>query len=271
MGLSEALAELRGCVRAAVHTVDDEVVRAVRRLARCYEEDPEWRGRLLGAVPDAGVRESLLHVRSDGEPVPWPEGLDPIHPAGAAEPWIHPVAVDGGEQTLVARWLAHWAGIRHRAVHLFLDHPSLDGYTFLQLRSFAKCGYPGCFDIPVGGHPKAAATAEDTLEQETREELNLEVGRDVVDLSCIARYDYVEPEPSPAFHDVEFRTAYRGRLSEDAWARIRFDDGEVAALCLFSRGEVERLIETRPHEVASGLHGSFPHYLAHHAAGKPRS
>lgn len=166
-----------------------------------------------------------------------------------------------GTTLLVARWLSHLVGFRHRCAHIFLDHPILDGYTFVQLRSFDKLDYPGCFDIPIGGHAEGIERIEETAKRELKQELNLDIEEDIEDFKQIGNYDYCEPSSNPDFYNIEHRTVFRGRLKTKAISKIKFIDGEVAGICLFITKELTNLLKKFPERAASGLVGSFPIYL----------
>ena len=164
---------------------------------------------------------------------------------------------------LIARWLSHFTGFRHRCAHIFLDHPTLEDYTFVQLRSFGKADSPGCFDIPVGGHAKGIATLEETAREEIKDELNIDLQYDIEGFCSIGNYGYCEPPKRPDFHNIEHRTVFCGNLKSEAVPKIRFCDGEVAAISVFSISELKILLEEFPRRAASGLIGSFPTYIKH--------
>lgn len=162
---------------------------------------------------------------------------------------------------LIARWLSHLTGFRHRCCHIFLDHCTQRGYTFVQLRSFGKIDSPGYLDIPVGGHTKGIATLKETAKEELKDELNLDLIYDIEDFQSIGDYSYCEPPKRPNFHNIEHRTVVWGRLKTNAFPKIKFRDGEVAAICLFTISEIKILLKKFPERVASGLIGSFPIYM----------
>jgi hypothetical protein len=164
---------------------------------------------------------------------------------------------------LIARWLSHFIGFRHRCAHIFLDHPILKDYTFVQLRSFGKADSPGCFDIPVGGHAKGISTLEETAREELKDELNIDLQHDIEGFYSIGDYSYYEPPKRPDFHNIEHRTAFCGHLNNKAMPKIKFCDGEVAAMCVFSISELKILLKKFPERAASGLVGSFHIYIKH--------
>jgi 8-oxo-dGTP pyrophosphatase MutT (NUDIX family) len=120
---------------------------------------------------------------------------------------------------------------------------------------------PGCLDVLMGGHCKGTESLEHALREELKEEVNLEVDRDVTALVVLGSYDDRSIPRRRDFVNVEHRTVYRGRLRAEAMPRIRYPDGEVAAVCLFNVPELVRCVEAHPERVASGLLGSLPLYL----------
>jgi hypothetical protein len=260
------LAHLRQVVRDEGFMVTQASLAAVEQFFLRCTQDRDYGSALQALAPDLHVREHFLNVASGGSPANCSArtlvGMRRIRQEYPAfDAWLLEGLDEAGTPgCLVARWLAHLVGFRHQAIHVFLDHPSLPGYTFVQLRSFAKCGYPGCFDVPVGGHVVDTAGIDATLEEELRGELGLERARDLASLEYIADYEHVDGPERAEFRDVERRTLFRGRLNEHALGRCRFADQEVAALCLFSLHELDTLCATDPERVASGLLESYPYY-----------
>ena len=58
----------------------------------------------------------------------------------------------------------------------------------------------------------------------------------------------------------EHRVLYRARLTSASISCIRFTDGEVAALGVFSVPELRELIRRYPERIASGLADSMAYY-----------
>ncbi len=152
-------------------------------------------------------------------------------------------------------------GFRHRSVQLFLDDPAHEETTYLQVRSFDKYDSPGCFDMPVAGHVQGTTSLRQSIENEFREELGLDLERDVEDLRLLGGYNHLVTPRRPDYLDVEYATVYRGSLAADAFRRVRFPDGEVAAIALFRLSELRTLLGDCPDRVAPGLAGSFSMYL----------
>jgi hypothetical protein len=165
---------------------------------------------------------------------------------------------------LVARWLAHLAGLRHRCAHVFLDHPNYDDYTLIQIRSFSKSDSPGCFDIPVGEHAIGSESLSETCKRGLSEELGL-CSEDIKEASLIdiGGYGYCEPSKRKDFYNIEHRTVFWGQVEESSMAKIRFVDKEVIGLCMFSISGLSDLLMKYPDRVASGLTGSLHIYMKH--------
>ena len=272
MTFRDALAQLRRTVRQEEWLLTESSLASVEGLFAQCQASREHARALAVLTPEFTGEEFFVNVDATDAPVSYsPSVLSQARAILQAQPefgrWIRE-APDGGS-LLVARWLAHVAGFRHRVVHLFLDHPTRSEYTFVQLRSFDKCGYPGCFDIPVGGHIKDHVLRETSLTEELYEELGLDLSRDVEGLTQIGTYDYVDATIRAEVVDMEHRTLYVGLLREEALGRFHFTDGEVAALCLFSVHEVQLLLERHPEQTASGLLDSFSYYLDWRGAQVP--
>lgn len=188
------------------------------------------------------------------------------HPVFAL--WLDEHQAGGRPLLLVARWLSHLAGFRHRTAQLFLDHPTADGYTLLQVRGFDKTEAPGCFDIPCAGHVPGLETVDDALFEELAQELGLDRS-DILSLETLGHCEYRGPIDDPRLYNVEYRAVYRSRLRTGALSRIRFVDREVAALALFAVSEIQTLLDTALHHVASGLTASWPLYLHAHPHTPP--
>lgn len=262
MTIGHELRELRGAVREAGWVLTEATAAAVAELGRLCADDRERLAEIKDLARDYGKEEFLLNADGGGAAVPATEAtLSTVRAeAEALGLWLREASVGGKPVLLVARWLCHLAGFRHRAVHIFLDHPTYPEYTFVQIRSFAKLKGPGALDVLVGGHAKGTDTLDETVAEELKEELNLDADADVDALVHLGDYDYHGSSERFDPWNNEYRAVYEGRLRAGALSRIRFADGEVACLCLFSVPELERYLATYPDRVASGLHGSFPVY-----------
>lgn len=228
---------------AALH--DALAADEIDRVRPAYLHEDEW----------------LVAVDPDGEDVP----ADPLRSdwerttanRPAITDWIRPQPVNGRDVWAAQRWFAHLIGLRHRVIHILIEPPSPDAAVMLQLRSFDKANAPGRFDVTVGGHVSAGATADSTLAEEIREELNLDADRDLEDLTARAEYDFPGADEDGEYANTEYRHVYRARLTADAFARIDFQDNEAAGLMIMRRSSAERLMDTAPERIATGLRESY--------------
>jgi isopentenyldiphosphate isomerase len=234
-----------------------------RPLLACID-DAACLDSVQAAAPEYGRDEFFLPVDGCGEPV-YPdagtlaEARELLARYPEAAHWWR--LADGSPSALlVARWLCHLTGIRHRTVQLFIDHPTLPGLTLVQVRSLDKIEAPGTFDMPVAGHVTGTESVEAALAHELAEELGLAL-EDLQDLHSIGAYEGISPPiEGRVWRNREWRVVYRSRLKPDALARIRFADGEVAAIALFTVEELRALVRAYPERVASGLTGSLHLY-----------
>jgi isopentenyldiphosphate isomerase len=259
------LQRLRGAVEQADYVVGAAVYHEAQSLFTACLSSPQYLRDLQQLAPEYGKPEFLLCVDSNGSPV-YPTG-DIVedfrktvteHPS--LELWFQEATVEEDERPvvlLIARWLCHLVGFRHRSVHLFIDHPTRDDYTLVQVRGIYKFESPGCFDIPVAGHVVGLESTTDTLYKELEEELNLDRG-DIYDPEMVGSYDYRGPSSDPSLRNVEFRVVFRSRLKAGRLFKIGFVDREVAAISVFALSELDAMINTYPERVASGLARSFP-------------
>ena len=264
---SKFLQHLGLSVEDADYIIDRVVYHKAKSLFTSCLSNPQHEKNLLELAPEYGKPEFLLCVDGNGVPVyPTKEVFEDFQETAIRYPsfelWFREATIqeDGRPVLLIARWLCHLAGFRHVAVHLFIDHPTLDDHTLVQVRGLGKFESPGRFDLPVAGHAVGLESAKDTLFKELKEELNL--GRDdVYELEMVGSYNYREPLRNPGFRNIEFRVVFRSRLQADSLLNLRFVDREVAAISVFTLSELQTLINNFPERVASGLIESFPIYL----------
>jgi 8-oxo-dGTP pyrophosphatase MutT (NUDIX family) len=268
LDLAIHLAQLRSAVRRADHLLDGVTYPQVRDVFDTCRVDQRQATELPRLAPEYGKEEYLLPVDATGAAHAPPQDVVKDYRAHASrhpgfEHWLQEAVLGHGGQPilLVARWLCHLVGFRHRTVELFLDHPFIAEYTLVQVRSLAKVEAPGCFDLPAAGHIAGTASPQEGLCQELEEELGL-IRNDISNLQQIGSYDHADPMSDSGLHNVEYRTVFAGRLKVDALQRIRFVDHEVAAIAVCSLTEIEMLLDTHPERVASGLTHSWPLYLA---------
>jgi isopentenyldiphosphate isomerase len=232
--------------------------------------DPVRLAAVRELAPEYGRDEFFLPVDASGETL-YPdagtlaEARDLLARYPEAERWWR-VAEGSPSVLLFARWLCHLTGIRHRTVQLFIDHPTLPGLTLVQVRSLDKIEAPGAFDMPVAGHVSGTESVEAALAHELAEELGLD-REDLLELRHAGSYEALAPPlrgretDSRPWRNLEWRIVYRARLRPGALERIRFADGEVAALAVFAVDELRALVTAMPERVASGLTGSLHLYV----------
>jgi len=264
---SEPLQRLRGAVEQADYVVGAAVYHEAQSLFTACLSSPQHLRSLQQLAPEYGKPEFLLCVDSDGSPVyAMEETVEALEETASRHPalglWFQEATVgeDGRPVLLIARWLCHLVGFRHRSVHLFIDHPTRDDYTLVQVRGVHKFESPGCFDVPVAGHVVGLESTTDTLYKELEEELDLDRD-DICDPEMVGSYNYHEPWSNPRLRNVEFRVVFQSRLKAGRLSRIGFVDREVAAISVFALSELEAIINTYPERVASGLTESFLVYL----------
>lgn len=249
--MSDPVTQARTTGSAANHTLTPDLLVAIRKLTSLPES------RL--STPEYGKPEYLLNWDADGNPVPSGDlTADAVTLPDVDPAWIR---IDDGH-ILVLRWLAHFVGLRHRAVHLFLDHPDNPDATLVQVRSLAKYNAPGVFDMPIGGHVDGLDAFDETLVKELREELGLDLEEDLLDLREVGRHRIEIPDYQPDYSEYEVSQVYRATIRREAIGKIRMQAGEVGGLVLFDLQELSRWIEERPDQVGGGLVDSWPYYFA---------
>lgn len=264
---SRALQRLIATVEGADHRLSRVVYDRAKSLFIACLSNSQHLQNLLELAPKYGEQEFLLSVDSSGLPVSLPKDVvedfrEMVTQYPTFERWFREATIQEDDRPvlLVARWLCHLVGLRHLAVHLFIDHPILEDHTLIQIRGFSKLEYPGCFDLPAAGHAVGLESTKDTLVKELKEELNW-TQDDVCELEMIGSYDYYAPLNEPALRNSEFRVVFRSRLNAESLEKVRFVDGEVAAIAIFTLSELQTLISRSPERVASGLKESLPIYL----------
>lgn len=263
--LPKPLQALITAVQDADHQLTEATFDKVLRLFDRCRSDGKCLATVQKLAPEYGEPEFLLCVGADGQPGP-PDGrlIDRYREAISRHPdigsWVQladPPDADA-PTLLVARWMCHLAGFRHKTVHLFIDHPTLASHTLVQVRGLDKAESPGCFDLPVAGHVVGLESVVDTLAKELGEELGLEPSAlgEIVELGSSESAS----SPQPAFRNVEYHVVFRGRISAAAWQNVSADAHEVAAIGAFPLPELQRMIERFPDRIASGLKSSLPLY-----------
>lgn len=263
MDLERILSDIRVILVKDDHTLTERAYEHLQFLFRFCTGDPERQAALQQQALDYNRDEFFVCVDRAGRNVVAPARVvdDVVEMAGRLPElgqWLRVVRSQGGGSTLlVARWLAHVAGLRHRTVQLLLDPAESSDYTYVQLRSPNKTEFPGTLDVAVAGHVQGLEPVEATIAQELRDELNLEIERDLDAFRPVRDYAYEEHPGGGAPAIVEFRHVFRARLKTEAIARVRFTDGEVGGLCLCTIAGLRAYVERFPERVAPGLRGSL--------------
>ncbi|HUT17578.1 MAG TPA: NUDIX domain-containing protein [Anaerolineae bacterium] len=260
----DSVMALRQAVQVAGYQLDGAAYDRVRALFLRFTAQPPTPEQMRCVAPEYGREEFLCCVDAAGQAVHAPgtiladyDRIADRHPEYAL--WFHPVGGPEGRKLLIARWLCHLAGFRHRTVHLMLDHPFLTDHVLAQVRGVHKEEAPGCFDLPVAGHVAGLSTIETTLRRECEEELGL--NQDLIEgLNRVGSYDRAYLEAWPGFWNVEHHTVFRGRLAAEAWLRVHAPGDEVAGIAVFSVARLRALVARFPDRVASGLQDALPLY-----------
>jgi len=245
----------------------DTALGRIIELQRACRQSPRLLRQIRDEAPEYGQTEFLLNVDPEGAPVHlsvtalsgWRQAEErDVDPST----WLQEARLPGEDKPvwLVARWLAHWVGLRHRTVHLFMDHPTLDGHTYVQLRGFGKAEATGTFDLPVAGHVSGLEAPEEALWHELQEELHLGP-QDVEELQALGSYDDSALHWKLDRRNVENRLIYRCRLRAASMGKIESVAPEVAAICTFPIGELQELVSKHGARVAPGLKEALPVYL----------
>lgn len=250
--IDQLISKARRAARASGHVVAQEVVDAAVTLNQCADEGGSNTDRLR--TPEYDRDEYLVNCEEGGTPTVT-ESLD-ISGLSTISPWIKWEC----NTVLVRRWLAHFVGLRHRVIHLFLDHPGHPDCTFAQIRSLAKYHSSGRVDMPVGGHVTNLDDLDASLEREFLEELGLKARQDLVNLRPVGTFTVTVSDDLPDHIDVDHSTVFRAAIKPYALERLRFQAGEVGALALFRVDELNRWIHQRPSDVGEGLRDAWQYY-----------
>jgi 8-oxo-dGTP pyrophosphatase MutT (NUDIX family) len=263
VGLPEPWLALREAVLAEGRVLSQNIFERVRKF---FTDQYAGGDRTAEDLTREYAREEFLLVVDDQGAATGISGSslqayrDTIARAPVFGKWFQEANLPGtGEALLAARWLCHLIGLRHRTVEIFIDPPHLEGHTLVQVRGMDKYEAPGAFDIPCAGHVSEADSAERALRKELAEELNLSID-DLSGVCLIARYNSYTVSPHGESLNNEYRFLYRARLKDSTAKYIRFADGEVAGLAVFSVPELRALVERFPERVASGLGDAMVYY-----------
>lgn len=263
----EPLRALIEAVEDAGYVLDGEVFRHALELYDRCRDDPRQLQALRRMAPEYGAQEFLLPVDAGGRPTAAPMQLlaEARNAAGARSglaDWFSeaPLTDGSGVALLAVRWLCHLVGLRHRTVHLFIDHPCLRDHTLVQVRGPRKAEAPGCFDLPVAGHVEGTATAEEALHRELAEELGLSLDA-LCELRGLGSHEQRWLPDGPGFRNAEWHAVYRARLTPEGWLGAEVSNREVAALAAFYLPDLQEMMVCFPDRFASGLKGSLSLYV----------
>ncbi len=271
--LSKPWDEIRAKVREDRQVLSPEVFEMIVKLYQAqYASADASLGQLTAEWES---REFLRVVGPDGKAAQFTElmlrgykGL--AQQSTGLRHWFQPAALqsntEAGVILLAARWLCHLVGFRHLTVEIFIDPPFPPGFTLVQVRGMDKFEAPGCFDIPCAGHISAMQGVQESLEKELGEELNLSHA-DLEGIALLSEHESIPRSLDSSALNFEYRYLFRARLKASSASRIRFTDGEVAGLCVFSVSELRSLVARFPQRVASGLSDAVAFYRGERADG----
>lgn len=130
----------------------------------------------------------------------------------------------------------------HRAVHVFLTNKR--GELYLQLRSAFKDTHPGKWDSSASGHVDPGESYRDCAIRETWEEVWT---RAKGDFTRVVRL------PASELTDLEFIEVFHAEVS----GKIRVHTSEIHSGRFFQVEEIEKWIEQRPQDFATGFMTCF--------------
>jgi isopentenyldiphosphate isomerase len=161
------------------------------------------------------------------------------------EEWFD--VVDEKDAVMMQRVRAevHRLGLRHRAVHVLVFNAR--GQLFLQKRSLQKDCFPGAWDSSAAGHLNAGEDYDGCAVRELREELSLEP------LHPPERLFKVD---ACAATGQEFVWVYRAQAD----GPFRLHPEEIECGEWFGMDELERWLENKPDDFASGFVEIWRHY-----------
>ncbi len=138
----------------------------------------------------------------------------------------------------------HANGWRHRAIHVFAFNKA--GDLFLQKRSHLKDAHPGVWDSSAAGHLDAGESYASAVVRELEEELGIREREP----------EWIATLPATAATGWEHVHLFR----VDAPKRLRYPCAEVETGAYFPVEIVDRWIEKRPQDFASGFIECFRVY-----------
>jgi isopentenyldiphosphate isomerase len=275
--ITEQFRSIQRTVTKSGYIFTKEIYYLIKSMFINCRYNPQFLEDLEELTPEYAKAEFFYCVDGKGNPGYPAAGMDDIIENFKATTekyqefnnWFQVDANSNGPTLLIARWLCHLVGLRHQAVHLFIEHPVLQDYMLIQTRSSKKFESPNCLDIPAAGHVSGLASIRETLFTELHEELNLDQ-TDITEPIEVNRYHYITPASHWKIQNTEFRIIYRCYIKESGFLKIKFIDDEVAAINILPVQEVKELLKKSPDKIASGLMQSFPKYLKARCKNQPK-
>ncbi len=260
--LPEPWATLRTTVVTSDYTLTPRVYFTLRAAFEHYRVSTT--PALEALAPEYGSDEFLQSVDVRGELPTLPERVvedyrELVEEAPDFATWLRPIPETNQSSFLIARWLCHLGAFRHPAVGLFIEHPTRADHLLVQVRGVEKAEAPGAFGLPAAGHIGGLTPARESLLQELDEELGLRE-EDVDELELMDTYNYRDRAAESIYYNIEFRYVFHCRLKPGKVEAVRFKDGEVAAVAVFTREALRALVNHLPDRVASGLSAALPLY-----------
>lgn len=213
-----------------------------RRRKQLHNNLPFEKDCVEGAFGAMGLRTSVrAEELSLDQWIELSNRLEP-HPCSGLPPSATESldAVDENDQVVATlpRREIHAAKRLHRAVHVFVRNKA--GEIYLQFRSHLKDSHPRKWDSSASGHVDPGESYHDCAVREMWEEIWVEPKGDIARVARI---------PASEATDLEFIEVF---LAE-AKGRIRIHGKEVESGRWFSPEFIERWIEERPQDFATGF------------------
>lgn len=210
-----------------------------RKQLRKLLQLPGWDDMAASLGVSREVRAEALDLDQ------WVSLVNLAAPAVAAAQDVHGEqfdVVDENDRVIrrASRHEVHTAGLRHRAVHIFIFNGR--GELFLQKRSAWKDAHPSRWDSSAAGHVNAGQTFDATAPRELEEELGVETA-----LQKVGRL------PPSEDTGQEFVQLYEGNHE----GPFRLPPSEIECGGFFPTGLIERWIAVRPDDFAGGFRRCF--------------
>jgi len=144
---------------------------------------------------------------------------------------------------------AHAQGLIHRIVYVMVESP--DGQILLQKRSPQMLLYPNRWDTAAAGHVDVTDDYETAAYKELREELGIDlVLHEVGHYRSNVMFDGRQLN--------RFSKVYRAVTPPETVFKLEAE--EVASTQWFTHKALQRLVETQPEQITSGLAAAFNRY-----------